>query len=98
MSQEEKVLKYIAKHGSITTLDAFMDLGIARLASRVHGLRQKGHDIESEMIPVTNRFGEKVYVSEYKFGMGEGNDKESIDGNGHRGNADRDARQSGRVT
>lgn len=45
-TQEEMVLAYIVKNGSITTMDAFNDLGITRLSGRIHDLRRDGYDIE----------------------------------------------------
>ena len=65
-SQEERILAYIKRHGKITTLDAFTELGCARLSARIFDLRQAGHDIISERKEVKNRYGEKCYVVEYR--------------------------------
>lgn len=42
MTQCEKVLAYIERHGSITSWQAFEDLGITRLSGRIHDLTQRG--------------------------------------------------------
>ena len=64
-NQRERILDYIREHGSITTMDAFMDLGIARLASRIHDLRSDGYNIHGEMVTGKNRWGQPVRYMEY---------------------------------
>lgn len=64
-TQEQRVLAYIEQFGSITQRDAYLDLGIMRLASRISSLKQKGYPITSRMITVENRFGEKVSIKQY---------------------------------
>lgn len=66
-TQENKVLEYIQKFGSITKLDAFKDLGITRLSAKIYNLKKEGHDIVGETIKVTNRFGEEGHVKKYMF-------------------------------
>ncbi len=70
-NQIARVLEYIKKHGSITTMDAFMDLGITRLGSRIWDLRHLGHDIHDEYVKGKNRFGEPIYYKKYFFASGE---------------------------
>lgn len=41
MSQCERIVQYINQHGSISTLEAFTDLGCTRLASRTQTLKNK---------------------------------------------------------
>lgn len=65
-SQEERILSFIKRHGKITTLDAFNEIGCSRLSARIFDLRQMGHDIVSERIEVKNRYGEKCYVVAYR--------------------------------
>jgi hypothetical protein len=52
--------------GSISTLEAFNDLGVARLASRIHDLKGQGYNIISETKSQKNRYGEKTYFKVYK--------------------------------
>jgi hypothetical protein len=52
--------------GSISTFEAFRDLGVARLASRIHDLRGQGYNIISETKTQKNRYGEKTYFKVYK--------------------------------
>ena len=64
-SQCEKILDYIDRFGSITTLQAFTDLGCTRLASRICDLRQKGYAIADKQEKSKNRFGETVHYKRY---------------------------------
>ena len=60
----EKVLQYILDFGSITTFQAFTDLGCTRLSEYIRQLRQT-HQIDDEWIETTNRYGEKVRFKKY---------------------------------
>ena len=46
-TQADRVLEYIKKFGSITTLQAFRDLGVTRLSARIFELRDRGIIIDS---------------------------------------------------
>ena len=65
-TQCERVLDYMATNGSITALEAINDLGVLRLASRISNLKKDGYPIESEMVTVENRYGEKCRVKQYR--------------------------------
>lgn len=69
MTQCERIIDYIKTFGSITTLDAFKDLGITRLASRIHDLTEDGFEFEREMITSRNRYGELVHYKRYSLKM-----------------------------
>lgn len=66
MTQCERVLQYMDDFGTISTLEAFNDLGVTRLASRIHDLKRKGYRIESETRSSRNRYGESVHYSVYR--------------------------------
>ena len=65
MSQETEIIEYIRKHGSITTRQAMLDLGVFRLASRICDIRRHGVKVESEMIDVPARDGKTAKVARY---------------------------------
>ena len=66
MSQEQRVLKYLKEHKTgITQLEAYLHLGIMRLASRICELKNKGYNIEREIVEVTDRWGDKCRVARY---------------------------------
>ena len=60
----EKVLDYINEFGSITTFQAFMDLGCTRLSEYIRELRLE-YNIQDEWIEGTNRFGKKIKYKNY---------------------------------
>lgn len=62
---QQRVFDYLTEFKSITTLQAFVDLGESRLSARIFELREKGIKIDSEMIEVVNRFHEKRHVKRY---------------------------------
>ena len=66
MTQNEKIMKYLQDFGSITTMEAFAELGITRLASRIHELRKSGIRIDAETVTAKNRYGESVHFARYK--------------------------------
>ena len=67
-TQAERVLEYIKEFGSITQLEALRDLGVMRLASRITDLKNMGYAIESEIVAVRNRYGEKCHIKSYRLG------------------------------
>lgn len=64
-TQNQRILDYIDRFGSITQFDALKDLGVMRLASRISDLKRLGYPVVSEMETVENRFGEKCYIKRY---------------------------------
>lgn len=66
MTQCERVLQYMEQFGSISTMQAFSDLGVTRLASRIHDLKRTGIEIETETVASINRFGDTVYHAVYR--------------------------------
>lgn len=65
-TQNERILKYIDDFGSITDIEAYMDLGIRRLASRIHDLKSLGYPIVGEFETVKNRWEEKIRIKRYR--------------------------------
>jgi hypothetical protein len=70
-TQNERIIDYIERFGSITQLEALRDLGVMRLASRISDLKKQGYQIASKPITVYNRFGEKCKpIKKYYFKEG----------------------------
>lgn len=65
-TQCQRILDYMNQFGSISTLEAFKDLGVARLASRIHDLKCMGYNIESEIKSSKNRYGEVTHFKVYR--------------------------------
>lgn len=45
MTQKERIIDYIRLHGSITTMEAFNNLHVTRLAARIAELKSDGYKI-----------------------------------------------------
>lgn len=65
MTHCERILRYMRTFGSITSLEAFTDLGVARLSARIKDLRTSGHRIDGKTVAVKNRHGETCHVTRY---------------------------------
>lgn len=68
MNQREQIYDYIVVFGSITPMDAFSDLGITKLATRVSEMRAAGADIIGEWESKKNRYGKTVRYMRYRIG------------------------------
>lgn len=66
MTQCERILKYMDDFGTISAAQAMNDLGVYRLASRIHDLKRMGIGIESETVNTKNRYGESTHYSVYR--------------------------------
>lgn len=64
-TQADRVLAYIKTFGSITTLEAFRDLGVTRLSARIYELRARNINIESTNVTSKNRYGENCTYAKY---------------------------------
>ena len=65
-TQKVRLARWLDQGRPITPLEAWPQLGIARLAARILELKQDGYNIGRELIAVKNQFGEKVEVAQYK--------------------------------
>lgn len=67
MTQCEQVLNYIKIFGSISSMEAFQDLGITRLSARIWELRNEGYVFDETNETHKNRFGKLVTYKRYGF-------------------------------
>ena len=65
---EQRVFDYMVEFGSITSLQAFTDLGNSRLSATIFNLKKKGVIINGETIKVKNRFKENRFIKKYWIG------------------------------
>lgn len=69
MTQRERILEYIDKYGDISPMEAFMYLGVTKLATRISEMRRDGMEFDQKLEKSTNRFGDKVeYMRYYRKG------------------------------
>lgn len=65
MTQKTLILDYLLAHGSISTYEAYEQLGITRLPARIHELIQAGYHIKAQMHSGLNRYGKLVTYNVY---------------------------------
>lgn len=70
MTQCEQIIDYLEDHGGITTKDAMEELGVYRLASRIHDLKEEGYEFEKITREELNRYGKKTTFTEYRLKKG----------------------------
>lgn len=73
MTQGERIINYLEQFGSITPMEAFRDLGITKLATRISEMRADGIEFEKEYVTSKNRFGESVTYMKYSLPKGDDN-------------------------
>jgi len=65
-TQTQRLIKYLAENESIDPLTSWIELGIYRLSAVIFDLRNDGYNIITERKEVTNKYGEKCLVANYK--------------------------------
>ena len=66
MTQKEQILDYLERFETITPMEAFADLGITKLATRISEMRRKdGLEFNIEMIKGKNRLGKHMRYAKY---------------------------------
>ncbi len=64
-NQRKRIIEYIKQYGSITTYDAFNDLGIACLPKRISELKEEGYVFRIVIEANKNRYGDPVSYNRY---------------------------------
>jgi hypothetical protein len=64
--QQEQILKYICKYGSISPMEAFSDLGITKLSTRISEMKMMGIEFAQDYESRTNRIGKQVRYMRYR--------------------------------
>ena len=65
ITQKDRILEYIRNFGSISSFEAYSDLGITQLGARIDQLKKEGFKFRTEWESNTNRFGEKTEYKRY---------------------------------
>lgn len=65
IAQKDRIINYIREFGSISSWEAYADLGITQLGARIDQLKKEGFKFRSEWESNTNRFGEKTDYKRY---------------------------------
>ena len=64
-TQKDRILDYIRKFGSITSWEAYQDLGVMQLGARIDQLQKDGYQFKAEWEQKKNRYGEDVSFKRY---------------------------------
>lgn len=64
-TQKDRIINYIREFGSISSWEAYSDLGITQLGARIDQLKKEGFKFRTEWESNTNRFGEKTEYKRY---------------------------------
>lgn len=62
-----RILEYLKKNKSITSMEAFEKFGATRLSAIIYTLRNEGYVIQNVERSSANRFGDKVRFVEYTY-------------------------------
>lgn len=65
ITQRDRVINYIREFGSISSWEAYKDLGVTQLATRIKELKEQGYEFRTEWESSTNRYGEKTDYKRY---------------------------------
>lgn len=63
---KERIIEYMETYGSITTFQAFADLGITRLSEYIRQIRQE-RVVLDETIATKNRYGDRTWYKKFYF-------------------------------
>ncbi len=66
MNQHKAILDYLEAHGSITPMEAFSDLGITKLSTRISEMIRRGYKFRKVPVEGKNRYGEPVRFMKYE--------------------------------
>ena len=64
-TQKERIIDYIIQFGSISSWEAYKDLGITQLGARIDQLKKDGFQFETKWVNGENRFKERVSYKRY---------------------------------
>lgn len=65
ITQKERIVNYIREFGSISSWEAYTELGITQLGARIDQLKKEGYDFKTEWESKKNRYGENVSFKRY---------------------------------
>ena len=65
MNKTKAVLGWLKTYTSISSLEAFENLGVTRLSAIIFNLRKRGYVIETVTVETVDRFGNKVRFARY---------------------------------
>lgn len=64
-TQKDRIINYIREFGSISSWEAYRDLGITQLGARIDQLKKDGYEFKTEWENKKNRYGEDTSYKRY---------------------------------
>ena len=64
-TQKDRIINYIREFGSISSFEAYANLGITQLGARIDQLKKEGYEFKTEWETGQNRFGERTDYKRY---------------------------------
>ena len=65
ITQKELIIKYLNDFGSISSWEAYAELGITQLGARIFELKEKGYVFKKERVKRLNRYGREIAFAKY---------------------------------
>ena len=65
VTQRDRILDYIRREGFITSWDAYKELGVSQLGTRIFELKERGYKFKKERVNTKNRFGDPSHYDKY---------------------------------
>lgn len=65
MTQHDLILQYMDDFGSISPMEAYSDLGITKLSTRISEMSRNGQTFQKKMETSKNRYGKSVRYMRY---------------------------------
>ena len=66
MTQHEQIDHYLDQFGSISPMEAFIDLGITKLSTRISEMIRMGYKFSKTFETTKNRYGKAVSYMRYR--------------------------------
>mgnify|MGYP003195533479 CR=1 FL=1 len=64
-SQISEIIHHLRKYKSITSMEAIKRYGATRLSGIIYVLKERGFEIETELVEVKNRYGHITRIAVY---------------------------------
>lgn len=65
ITQKDRIINYIREFGSITSWEAYQDLGVMQLGARIDQLQKEGYVFKTKWEHKKNRYNEDVSFIRY---------------------------------
>lgn len=66
LTQKDRILMWLSHTGTITSWEAYKELGITQLGARVYELKELGYKFSKETVCTKNRYGYPTHYDIYR--------------------------------